>query len=109
MRTHMLIEAHSGNRGTISPWLTVAFLTLSLAFAISTKSMAQGVQSGTLRGIVADQQDNPMSGVKVTANSMALQAPRSTTTDAVGDYVLPALPPGDYLLHFELAGFATVT
>ena len=103
----MLIDARSGLRGISSCSLSVAFLSLSLAVTISTASFAQGVQSGALRGVATDQQDRPISGVKVTATSMALQGPRSTITDAAGDYVLAALPPGDYRLNFELTGFTT--
>jgi outer membrane receptor protein involved in Fe transport len=70
---------------------------------------AQGVQTGTIRGTVTDQQDLAVPGVAVTASSPALQGPRSTTTDAEGLYVIRALPPGEYQVRFELSGFGTVT
>ena len=37
--------------------------------------------------------------------SAALQGSRVTTTDADGHYRLTLLPPGDYTLTFQLAGF----
>ena len=69
---------------------------------------AQGVQTGTIRGTVQDQQGLAVPGVTVTATSPALQGPRSTVTDGEGNYTLAALPPGQYEVTFELSGFTTV-
>jgi outer membrane receptor protein involved in Fe transport len=69
---------------------------------------AQGVQTGTIRGTVQDQQGLAVPGVTVTATSAALQGPRATVTDAEGNYTLAALPAGQYEVTFELSGFATV-
>src|SRR4030095_16665063 len=71
--------------------------------------LAQGVQTGTIRGTVTDQQDLAVPGVTVTATSPALQGPRSTVTDKEGLFALRALPPGEYEVKFELSGFATIT
>ena len=38
----------------------------------------------------------------------ALQGTRTATTSANGDYIFPFLPPGDYTVTYELAGFKTV-
>jgi hypothetical protein len=74
----------------------------------ATAASAQGVQTGTIRGVVKDAQELAVPGVTVTATSPVLQGPRTTVTDTQGLYVLRALPPGDYQLKFELNGFATV-
>src|SRR5216684_2759791 len=42
---------------------------------------AQGIQTGTIRGVVKDSQNLPVPGVTVTVTSSALQGPRSVTTD----------------------------
>src|SRR5580765_3106061 len=85
--------------------LTAAWLILG-----STGSLfAQGVQTGTIRGEVKDQQDLAVPGVTVTVTSPALQGPRSTVTDKDGIFAIRALPPGDYQVKFELNGFATLT
>jgi hypothetical protein len=76
---------------------------------VATVTYAQGVQTGTIRGMVKDQQNLPVPGVTVTATSSALQGARSGVTEARGLYVLRLLPPGDYQVKFELSGFATVT
>src|ERR1700721_2018568 len=70
---------------------------------------AQGVQTGTIRGTVKDQQDLAVPGVTVTVTSPALQGARTATTEALGGYVFRNLPPGDYQVKFELSGFGTVT
>jgi hypothetical protein len=43
-------------------------------------------------------------GVTVSVNSPALQGQRAAVTGPDGQYVVPALPPGDYLVHFTLSG-----
>jgi hypothetical protein len=78
-------------------------------FVLGGTALAQGVQTGTIRGTVKDPQDRTVPGATVTATSPALQGPRTTVSDAAGHYVLTALPPGDYRVMFELSGFATVT
>jgi hypothetical protein len=83
-------------------------LPLILVAAFATAGFAQGVQTGAIRGTVRDQQNLAVPGVTVTATSSALQRPRTTATDAEGAFSLLALPPGEYEISFELAGFTTV-
>ena len=67
------------------------------------------VPTGSISGRVLDQSGDAIPGVTVTATSPNLQGSRTVVTSAVGDYVLPLLPPGTYEVQFELAGFETVT
>src|SRR4051812_12389314 len=76
--------------------------------ATAALAHAQGVQTGTIRGIVHDEQGLAVPGVMVTVTSPALQGPRSAVTDSTGGYTLPNLPPGPYSVSFELTGFAAV-
>jgi hypothetical protein len=88
------------------------FIILTAAWLIlgSTASLfAQGIQTGTIRGTVKDQQDLAVPGVTVTATSPALQGARGAVTDARGNFTIRALPPGEYQVRFELSGFGTVT
>jgi hypothetical protein len=71
-----------------------AFL-VACCLGAATVTYAQGVQTGTIRGMVRDSQDLAVPGVTVTATSPVLQGPRSTVTDTQGLYVIRALPPGD--------------
>jgi hypothetical protein len=80
-----------------------------LVLALAARGFAQGVQTGTIRGTVKDQQDLAMPHVAVTATSPALQGTRTAVADSQGGYTLRALPPGRYHLVFELSGFAGVS
>ena len=86
----------------------LAAIWLIVFGTLATLASAQGVQTGTLRGIVVDQQSLAMSGVLVTISSPALQGDRVTRTAGDGAYVFRALPPGDYAVGFEMTGFTAV-
>ena len=80
-----------------------------LGFLLSATALfAQGVQTGTLRGIVKDNQGLPIPGVTVTTTSPALQGPRVATTDSTGAYTFLNLPPGTYHVKYELSNFTTI-
>jgi len=89
---------------------SVAGLTLTLALVVSigTQTLAQGRQTGTLRGVAHDSTRAILPGVTVTVTSVALQGTRSTATDHNGNYELLGLPNGVYVVSFALDGFTTV-
>src|ERR1700674_952617 len=70
---------------------------------------AQGVQTGTIRGVVHDDQGLAIPGVTVAVTSPALQGRRTAVTESSGSYTFLTLPPGAYTMQFELSGFSTVT
>jgi hypothetical protein len=82
-----------------------AFITV-LALAIAAPAFSQGDQTGAIRGRLISSDNLALPGVTVTVTSPALQGARSATADVNGVYTLPGLPPGEYLVHFELSGFA---
>ena len=86
----------------------ITLIATWLISGVPHTSFAQGVQTGTIRGVVKDQQGLPTPGVTVTATSPALQGPRSVVTDEQGLYSIPALPAGRYTVRFELSGFAPI-
>jgi hypothetical protein len=71
---------------------------------VATSSFAQN-PTGTISGRVSDETGLPMPGVTITAGSPNLQGRRSTVSTEHGDYILSLLPPGEYSVNFELAGF----
>jgi hypothetical protein len=83
---------------------TLFFCVLSLVLFGHTAN-AQGLQTGTITGIVSSQDAAPLPGVTVTATSPALQEARESVSDVNGVYYLRALPPGTYTVQFTLAGF----
>src|SRR2546430_8931404 len=81
----------------------VAALLLSASAAL-----ARGEQSGGLSGRVSSPDGLSLPGATVTATSPALQGPRSAVADVNGVYLLRGLPPGEYVVRFEMSGLTTV-
>ena len=87
------------------------FFRLCLALLISGLGVqaALAQQTGTLAGVVRDGQGAVLPGVTVTASSAALiGGSRTTPTGATGAYQITGLPPGSYIVTFELTGFSTL-
>jgi outer membrane receptor for ferrienterochelin and colicin len=85
---------------------TRVFVVLLLVFGLSSSAWAQGNPTGVIRGAVADPDGLALPGVTVTVTSPALQGARSVQTSQNGDFLVPFLPPGEYVVTFELQGFA---
>ena len=62
---------------------------------------------GTITGEVKDSTGAVLPGVTVTAVNKATNATRTTSSNAVGLFDFPALPPGTYTVKSELEGFRT--
>jgi hypothetical protein len=81
----------------------VFVLTAGAAFA-----QAVGATNGAINGKVTDASAGVMPGVTVTIASPSMQGTRTALTNEEGTYRFPAIPPGDYKVTYELAGFSTV-
>src|ERR1700722_3190378 len=92
-------------RSTMGKTRVLIFLCTVL---FAANGFAQGVQTGTIRGVIKDQQNLEVPGVTITATSPSLQGARTTVSDAQGIYTFNALPPGSYTLKFTLSGFNDV-
>jgi hypothetical protein len=79
-------------------------LTMALLLGIPGLAWAQSGTSG-LRGTVVDAQGGKVPGATVTLTDAATGFTREIVTDATGDYVFVAIPPGTYTLRVEIAGF----
>jgi hypothetical protein len=82
---------------------------LAVACCVLLPSLVAAQQTGAINGKVTDSSGGVLPGVTVEASSNVLPTPRVTVTGSVGDYRLPALPPGAYTLTFTLAGMKTLT
>jgi hypothetical protein len=81
-------------------------LLVTVAFAGSAFAQGGGASStGTIQGRVSDAQGAVLPGVTVTATSPSALGAQTTVTSETGNYRFPAVPPGQYELTFELAGF----
>ena len=85
----------------------LSLLTL-IALLLPAMSMAQGVQTGTLRGTVTSSDGVAVNEAAVAVTSPALQGERATATDVNGVYVLPTLPPGTYTVRIAKDGMKAV-
>jgi hypothetical protein len=66
---------------------------------------AQGTQTGTLRGVVLDQQGLPIPSVTVSITSPQLQGQRTTLSELDGGFVFRQLPAGTYQVTYESSAF----
>lgn len=85
------------------------FAAILVLFLVHSLALAQGVQTGELKGTVKLQDGTPAPGVTVTVESTALQGKRTQGSGPSGDYVFKFLPPGSYTISFELQGMRMVT
>lgn len=88
-----------------------SFLTRSTAITalilLPAIAAAQSVDA-EVRGRVLDPSGAGLGGVRVTAQSPSLPGRAETTTSKGGEYVLRALPAGDYVITFDKPGFVDV-
>jgi Carboxypeptidase regulatory-like domain len=88
-------------------------LGLVLCLAAGTVSLGASTQAvtattGAVNGIVTDSTTALVPGVTVSLSGPLLMAARTTITDEQGVYRFSAVPTGDHILTFELAGFTTL-
>src|SRR5260370_42169826 len=73
--------------------------------AVPALSLAQSF-TASVRGVVTDASHSAIPGAKVTVTDVDRNASQKVTTDTAGRYVFTALPPGNYSLGVEAAGFS---
>jgi hypothetical protein len=79
----------------------------ALLFFFAFGVYGQTASTGQLVGEVTDPSGAAIPGAGITAKEMATGATRTVTTDRLGHYVVPLLPPGAYSLTATATGFAT--
>src|SRR3954469_513219 len=80
-------------------------LAALLALCISVR--AQETASSGITGQVLDSSKAGLPGASITVTNTATNAQRVTQADSEGRFTVPNLPPGNYSLRIELAGFQT--
>ncbi|HEY2930860.1 MAG TPA: TonB-dependent receptor [Acidobacteriota bacterium] len=80
------------------------WMVLPLLFLIAGSAMAQ-LDRGTISGSVADPSGSPMPNVTITVVNKATNGTYTTETNAQGQYNVPNLPIGEYLIKYESPGF----
>jgi hypothetical protein len=87
----------------------LAILTLCFALLccmISVPAMAQSASTATIVGQVVDPQGAVVPNAKVTATNQATGLSRTTNTTSSGNYVIPNLAPGNYIVKVSAKGFS---
>jgi len=85
-------------------------LVLVLALGSASGAFGQTVSTttGAINGKITDSSGAVLPGVTVSISSPSMQGTRTDTTGPDGIYRFSAIPPGDYTVKYELAGFETV-
>ena len=85
-------------------------LVSGICLTIPALAAAQtgGATTGAINGKVTDASQAVMPGVTITITSPSMQGTRTAVTNEEGSYRFPSVPPGDYKITYELAGFSTV-
>lgn len=83
-------------------------LIMLLALGLTSITFAQGRQTGSIHGIVLDEEGNPLPGATVTLSGPAIMGSKSYVSSETGRFRFPSLAPGaGYELKIEMAGFKT--
>ena len=80
-------------------------LSCVVLLALSVLAAAQA-GTGSISGVVSDPSDAVVTGATVTVKNSATGATRIVTTGDSGNYTITSLPPGDYTVTVEKAGFS---
>ena len=80
------------------------WLYLAIAAAVPALLLGQSF-TAAIRGVITDVSQAAIPGAKVVVTDAGRNTEHTTQTDALGRYVLAALPPGTYTLSVEAAGF----
>jgi hypothetical protein len=79
---------------------------VALVLLMSTSSAAAQATTGSIEGVVTDNQMLVVPGATVTVRHVVTDVSRSVVTDAEGVFRFLNMPVGNYELTVELAGFA---
>src|SRR6187549_3443367 len=85
-------------------WLKLSWRVAAAVLMTGGLAAAQ-TTTGTITGRVVDGQGLSVPGVTVDIEGPNLQGIHSVVTSENGDYILPQLPPGSYVVTFQLTGF----
>jgi hypothetical protein len=82
---------------------------LAVVVLMAAGSVLAQTQTGTITGVVTDEQGAVMPGVTVMIESPALiGGTRTAVTNTTGSYQFSQLAPGMYTVTFQLSGFQTL-
>ncbi len=86
-------------------WLIRSVLMLALLLSLAEATGGAQSLSGTISGLVADDQGGALPGADVILTDQSSRAVQRTTTNAEGVFVFAAVPAGTYTIKVELQNF----
>ena len=98
----------NGNLLTSKRFASAARTVCALMVVLATVPLSAQVVTVTVQGRVNDSSGAAISQATVTAVNAATGLSRGTSANAVGDYQIALLPPGDYTITAEKPGFQKV-
>ena len=85
------------------------FKLLAGLAVILISAVGYGQTTATLSGTVTDASGAVVAGAAVKVHSLDTNADRDVVTDSAGEYVVPSLQPGSYMLQVNASGFGSYT
>jgi len=82
---------------------------LLIALLSAIPAWGQSSNTGVVLGTVVDSKGGVVPGVTVELVNAAINETKTVQTNGVGQYVFPAVSPGNYTLKMIKQGFATIT
>ena len=89
------------------PRLHLRYSLFGLLLPCITVGLFAQAPTGDITGTITDPTGAAISGAKITVTNTGTAAQRQVTSNAAGVYDFPALPPGNYSMRVEQAGFKT--
>jgi hypothetical protein len=95
--------------GVVHQRLRSIFLVMMFALSLLPGRIAGAQEStGSINGIVTDQQGSVIPGAKISVRNTATQVVTSGVTNSDGSYLVQTLNVGSYTVTIEATGFKTV-
>jgi len=95
-------------KGSWARLITLVSISIVLALLMfSGRLLAQSADTATILGTVFDTSGAVVPNAAVIVENTATGLTRSTTSGGGGDYILPSLPTGNYVVKISSAGFQT--
>jgi hypothetical protein len=90
-------------------WGLASVIATALLITVGMRPADAQSTFATLTGTVTDQSGAVLPGTTVTVTNITTGVERTTTTAGTGEYQVPNLDAGPYLLRVQLSGFADST
>jgi hypothetical protein len=86
------------------------FAQFAIAIAFACTTLLAQTDRGTISGTVTDPSGAAIPGAKITAVQVGTNSNFATVSTSTGDFTIPSLPVGEYMVRVEQEGFkASVT